>query len=63
MTNDDEELTPSELEIEESRIARLVTVEEIFAEGFQRGLASAGLQSRHHKAYLGWLLHRVENRI
>lgn len=55
-----EELNSVEIHEEEARIERLMTVREIFEEGYKMGLSQAGLRSDASRAYKDWLLARVE---
>lgn len=50
----------AEIAAEECRVERLMTVGEIFAEGFKVGLSKAGLTENADREYREWLLARCE---
>ncbi len=49
-----------EIETEVDHIGRVMTTEEIFAEGFYRGLQQAGLSSNYEPTYRAWIAERLE---
>lgn len=58
----EEGFSDQEREKEMERVERLVSVQEIFIEGFKMGLANAGIKSNPYEMFNTWLDKRLESR-